>query len=183
MTRKLMIAMAIAMAISFCALQSMAAGPISSDKGIELRPGMTLTDPGKIATFRIVEVNNLSNTLKVGVRIDGTYELSASSPLADFRKFCTTAKLASTETPTPSLKKSSPKPSTRPIQVSVGQVWNCLKADASINIVSLNNETVGVGVRIDGTTELLTLNTTLKALITTLSNPSNGFQLVEKVAD
>jgi hypothetical protein len=181
MTKKLIIATLIAIAISFCAFQSISVQAASSDKVIELKPGMTLTDPGKNAVFSIISIDSANNVFDLGIRIDGSNEMIGTSPLPEFQEFYQAAKLGPT-TATPSLKKSSSKPSPRPIKINVGDTWKCLKADAGITIESQNGDILQLGIRIDGSQQLLLFNTTIKALNITLSNPPNGFQLVGQKA-
>lgn len=173
MTKKLVIAMVITIAISFCVFQSTNAQVTSSAKGIELKPGMSLTDPGKNAVLQIIAIDNSNNVVDLGIRIDGSnYVLKASAALGEFNKFCDAAKLIPTN-PAPLQKVSKPKSLRTPIRV--GDRWKSKDADADITILSQDGDNLQVYIRIDGSN--FAVKTSTKALNTALSNPPNGFQL------
>jgi hypothetical protein len=172
MTKKLIIAMAIAIAISFCVFQSTNAQVTSSDKGIELKPGMTLTDPGKNAVFQVTAIDSANNIIDLGIRIDGSNWVALSGPLSEFQRFYEAAKLVPT-TVTPLQKVSKPKSLRAPIRV--GDTWKSKDADADITILSQDGDNLQLYIRIDGSN--FAAKTSTKALNTALSNPPNKFQL------
>lgn len=176
MTRKLMTVVIIVIAVFFCAFQSAGAQVATSNKGIQLKPGMIFTDPGNNAFITIVGMDTSSNVMDLGIRIDGGNECMVKCMLPEFQKFCDATKLTPTKT-APLQKVSKPKYLYRP--VSAGQTWNSTQADAGIRIVSQSGDTLVVGIRIDGGAfGPLVAKTTTKALNAMLSSSRNPFRLV-----
>lgn len=190
MTKKLIIAVAIAIAVSLFAFYSINAESAGSNKGtglkssiaisdsgnnIELKPGMTLADPGKNAVFNIVSIDTI---IIVGIRIDGGgAAMQCSSPLPGFQTFVNAVKLAPISTPSsPSTKKFKGKSLSTPIRVS--DTWKSLKADAGITILSQNGDTLQLGIRIDGSANNVLLCSVSARALNAMLSESGKFQLV-----
>ncbi len=170
MKSKLMTLMLLVTLMSVCALQSLTA---QETKELALRPDITLTDPGKNVFITITEIDTSSNTVRLGIRIDGGNLVKASTTLQEFNQIREAGKLMPAKAASP--KKISKLKYRSPVRP--GDSWESTRADAGITIGSQDGDNLIVYIRIDGTKELMRVETTVKEVNAMLSNPSNAFRL------
>jgi len=173
MSKKMLIVIVFVTAISLFSLGSINAQLPDSSRAIQLKPSMTLTDPGKNAVFSIVSIDTI---ISLGIRIDGgVMVMLASCPTPGFQTFANAENLNPVATPSsPSVKKVKGKSLSTPIRV--GDSWRSRAADVTVTIQSQNGDTVVLGIRIDGGI-VLVCSSVAKELNTLLSEP-NKFMLV-----